>query len=1534
MRKVFILLNICLSIMIYAQKINLLPPSPSSAQIIKYTETPVNLANGIPEITIPLFSFKEDDIEVPIELKYHAGGIKVEELASEVGIGWVLNAGGRISRVMRGRPDDSSRVGFMYNESIVNQTNPFNFVARNDMDVEADLYHFNFLNYSGSFAYDKDKGNFVQFPLSDLKITPRIRDKKIKGFIITDEKGTEYYFGLSKDNREAVDVYIDETSYTDSPMQLLDDIFTTSYINTWHLTEIISKKGKIEFYYGENFPTEQLIRASQKISYSDTHSKYSNFNPSTTYIETQGSDTFLERIESQNGLIVLEYSKEEREDYKGGRSLVRVMMKSKYSEDDYQSYVFDYGYMRSLLIKSLPINKPDELYYTKRLRLDRLSIVNHKSGTEYHQGNYQFTYSKINLPDRYSYDQDYWGYYNGASNESLIPPYFFGLTRIEPNTGGATRSVNPNFSHAGTLIKIQYPTGGSVSYEYESNTVNNHFSPNIQNYSKDVSEAFAKSNAYKVDNGVYKKQITINNAIWNKGKIRLISNISNCGELTSLDCDFMVSLINNENKKEIIITNGDENIDIPNGTYTLVAEEINSENKDSDFFVRLTWKEDVDSVFYAGGLRVKSITLEDLSGKKIEKKYNYDSDDFIAGTNRHKTSGETPTKLKFRSNMCYDRHLVYNVNSNSNYPSINVGTGAVQYLKVTEVIENKSKTEYYFDYIGDINSPIVKSGYQCSEGDDDYFKELRDTYFTTRRGKLLKKQDFKWNKDGSFSMIKKEENTYKEDRYYVIRNFSTKYDIGVSGYGDRPVRYYVFSQRTNFHYLAEKTIEEYFDHILKTQVTYKYTNQNHYQITTHNITQPDKSVQTTSYQYAHEKGNDYLINKNIVGIPLETIVTQDGKIISKTETIYPTSQAEANIKTQGLPLHVSSLSYDLENPTKTNQDITYTQYDNKGNLLEYKLNGITPVVIIWGYHQTLPIAKIEGATYDQVKNLVSDIISKSNEDKDEVSEKDLITALDNFRNKEELKNFQITTYTHNPLIGVTSITPPSGIREIYKYDDANRLTQVLDIEGNILKEYNYHYSEPYKNIIQSKTFTRNYCPNGYIGDDYNYIVPAGKYISLISQDDADQKALDDIKKNGQKEANIHASCKKIYYNSKRGEYFDRQNCNELGADFISPKKYYYEVPAGKYISLISQDDADQKALDDIKKNGQKEANLNAECVYKCNFTPITNYYYNFKSDYMNVYLTKNNKIKLGLGLMPGHEHLDWTQEVTIGKLPRICSVNSTPNATDHDFEEYIVPIHGMNNINWIARIKNNGDISLQIEDYNKLANSQYKRIFHNNPDRSRNNTTFLVFEWDKNVRGSHKTTFYNTIQSKQFLRNNCPVGYKSESYTYTVPSGKYYSTISQEDADQKALDDINKNGQKEANLNAKCVPDICSFTPIKSDYFDFIKLSKNLSKEGNKIKLIIGLIPKSKYLNWNEEIVIGKLESCIPTTEVEDVIPILKGNVRDKDRRWIIRIKTTGEVSLQISDYDAYDLYHSRDFHNEGNTNINRRMVVYEFNIN
>jgi len=60
---------------------------------------------------------------------------------------------------------------------------------------------------------------------------------------------------------------------------------------------------------------------------------------------------------------------------------------------------------------------------------------------------------------------------------------------------------------------------------------------------------------------------------------------------------------------------------------------------------------------------------------------------------------------------------------------------------------------------------------------------------------------------------------------------------------------------------------------------------------------------------------------------------------------------------------------------------------------------------------------------------------------------------------------QISTYTYDPLIGVTSITSPSGIKEVYGYDSANRLIEIKqqekDTSGNLIlktiKEFNYNY---------------------------------------------------------------------------------------------------------------------------------------------------------------------------------------------------------------------------------------------------------------------------------------------------------------------------------------------------------------------------------------------------------------------------------------------------------------------------------------------
>jgi hypothetical protein len=82
-------------------------PSPGAAGLGKFVDIPANFNNGLPQISIPIATVSEGNLQLPISLQYHVGGVRVSEAASWVGLNWVLNAGGIISRQVRGAPDES-----------------------------------------------------------------------------------------------------------------------------------------------------------------------------------------------------------------------------------------------------------------------------------------------------------------------------------------------------------------------------------------------------------------------------------------------------------------------------------------------------------------------------------------------------------------------------------------------------------------------------------------------------------------------------------------------------------------------------------------------------------------------------------------------------------------------------------------------------------------------------------------------------------------------------------------------------------------------------------------------------------------------------------------------------------------------------------------------------------------------------------------------------------------------------------------------------------------------------------------------------------------------------------------------------------------------------------------------------------------------------------------------------------------------------------------------------------------------------------
>lgn len=78
------------------------------------------------------------------------------------------------------------------------------------------------------------------------------------------------------------------------------------------------------------------------------------------------------------------------------------------------------------------------------------------------------------------------------------------------------------------------------------------------------------------------------------------------------------------------------------------------------------------------------------------------------------------------------------------------------------------------------------------------------------------------------------------------------------------------------------------------------------------------------------------------------------------------------------------------------------------------------------------------------------------------------------------------------------------------------------------------------------------------------------------------------------------------------------------------------------------------------------------------------------------------------------------------------------------------------------------------------------------------------------------TLFTNVQLSQSFQKNNCSPTEIGSTINYTVAAGTYSSTISQADANQKATDDIQANGQAFANQNGTCTPEITNTLPTVS----------------------------------------------------------------------------------------------------------------------
>jgi YD repeat-containing protein len=441
---------------------NPIPPSPEAQAFMKYGIYPVDYSTGVPKVEIPIYEIKSGKLSLPISLSYHASGIKINELAGSSGLGWSLNAGGAVSRVINGIEDEN---GFLqydhYSASYIDNYAPpsggdyinvYQYVAaiafgNNSGDGRSDDYFYNVgSGLSGQFVYDINKTLHQRsFSNNVINWTGATQNT----FEIIGEDGTHYIFN----DKELV-----HTARSSCP-------------SSWYVSKIISSDGKDEIDFEYNvFPGNAYFTESQTFNNNNTIVG----DPTTQLkmewhrnIVTSDNSVLIKRIKFKNGSVTFTYEGG-RKDFMNNRlSAITInTINTAGTEVPLNSYQLVHTYFGD-------VNAPNPKFAT-RLRLDEIKRLDQNNQ---YINSYHFHYNQMTLPPMIdpnhpsgstlsspAFAQDYWGYYNGhLENRHLLP--------LIPTGEGdpANRSTDVTYMKAESLEKIDYPTGGSTTFEFEAN---------------------------------------------------------------------------------------------------------------------------------------------------------------------------------------------------------------------------------------------------------------------------------------------------------------------------------------------------------------------------------------------------------------------------------------------------------------------------------------------------------------------------------------------------------------------------------------------------------------------------------------------------------------------------------------------------------------------------------------------------------------------------------------------------------------------------------------------------------------------------------------------------------------------------------------------------------------------------------------------------------------------------------------------------------------------------------------------------------
>jgi len=1162
----------------------------------------VDMATGTLNIKIPLYEIKVNDISVPITLTYSALGLKVGQEAGAPGMGWELNAGGKIVTNVQGRKDDLPGIGLENNPlpsdiySNPNVFTPFSThrqftmdVIENKRDGAWDTYSYSFPGGGGTYV--KNGLTFPYDPLVQIEHPWRIKttDGLIYNFTSGDHKQSKrrsYYSPAG-----SIPMYIGDSTFTADPQ-------TADWFD-YDLLNIVSNRFKdtVSFSYESIMIANEPARlaAKTRVSTSESLPFYRNVRPASLNggaiedasakfykigepVISQSKTEYLAHtritaIEFANGRVSFDYG----QDLFGRDILItmRIYQKINGVAVTIKRYEFDYG-----------SNGSDFLYGHYLKKIDVYDSKDQKVNF------WAFSYlAPLPLrPDKPSNAQDRWGFYNGkTTNKTLLehPDSVLALrvknhynisesqyatnskkifyTRPEAKvlygiSGGsntydgtlryaidfADRHFDFDMATKGILMSIKTPTGGKVSYAYEPHKFRDYY------YVSGASTRLSLAGG-----GVRIKSIT--KSLENDS---LYLNFPE-GKFVERKFDYGEGAFSSSGS--LTETNGYGNVTMPGNVLGHVSKYYDSSiNNTTDFNNIMLLSHPINNMSQSGGsygmYSVVSEYIKDVSGiGSFGKTVHY---------NRLPVYNDAPDwrwQISYMTWSLDDINIPRIYNNPGVQKELMIGNyGIKKYAYRSGAYVPIEETSYEFkSFSAPLNSQTKMLSFFCSMG-----ATLSGPLPSNTSGAVV--NDFPQPNDGSLYLYNQLGNSGSEGRLDYYSRCLLALENGTPNFQGKYAAEFVDLATLSNCIKKDKEQTMTFDdngNTLSNNITkYFYDNPAHLLATRIGVVNSKGDSVITRTKYA----NDYSANptgtiidfmkSNKVSLsePIEEYTTykkngtgteyfKSGVVnVFKQEdnVVYNDKVFQMKVNNE-ITAYTPSTFTGAESSLDVNKYKAQISYDlyRKGNIHKYTELAASANVVIWGYGNQYPIAKVNNAnnisfqndpngrytsadvaytsfeskdpgnwTYagvpaadanspsgKKVYSLATGPITKTNGTPNSVkytlsywykngaavsvaggtvtpavikntwgdwsfAEREItavsgVITVSGTGDIDELRfhpyDAQMTTYTYEPLIGLTGVIDAKGKLQYYEYDEEQRLKNIRDQDGNIVKSYKY-----------------------------------------------------------------------------------------------------------------------------------------------------------------------------------------------------------------------------------------------------------------------------------------------------------------------------------------------------------------------------------------------------------------------------------------------------------------------------------------------